>query len=285
MKRILLLLTSINWLLAACSPVLFQQIATLSSENVKLKDDGTFSYNDAIVSIEYDFWTESGRFSFIVTNKTDENIYLNLAESYFVNNGYANDYYQARTFVHTDRMDVSSQTSSSIYAKLSTNDGITKGKGFSIEYEEQPVICIPSHSSKVFEEFNISSSLFRECGFVRDPSRKETAIRNFSWTSSPRILENRLVFQIGEDVLPVINIFYVTEYQNIAYENATGVLKVEQCNGSKETVDVHKLSGRNKYYITYSSYDLKSDNGTANDRESTFFQGKTANRFHEGFYE
>ena len=68
MKRSILLLLATSWLLAACSPVIFQQIATLSSENVELKNDGSFAYEDAMVTIEYDFWSESGKFYFLVKN-------------------------------------------------------------------------------------------------------------------------------------------------------------------------------------------------------------------------
>jgi hypothetical protein len=48
---------------------------------VEVKEDGTFAYQDAMVTIEYDFWSEAGKFNFIVTNNTDENLYLNLGES------------------------------------------------------------------------------------------------------------------------------------------------------------------------------------------------------------
>ena len=55
---------------SACSPLFYQQIATLSSENVTLKNDGTYAYEDGVMTIEYDFWAESGQFQFIVTNNS-----------------------------------------------------------------------------------------------------------------------------------------------------------------------------------------------------------------------
>ena len=298
MKRKTLLLFFCSLLCASCSPVLFQQIATLSSENVEMKDNGSFAYEDAMVTIEYDFWSEAGKFYFIITNNTDDNLYLNLGESYFVNNGYAHDYYQSRTYVYTSRNTVTSSATASAsiagYASVgaSTNVatmfgniinigaglGASKGygasnskalaseKGVSVEYSEQPLVCIPSHSSKSFEEFNVSSSVFRECGFVRDPSRKETAVREYTENNSPRVIENRLVFQLGDVTLPVTNIFYVSEYQNIAYENATEYVMVENGNGRKYDVEVHKMSANNKYYITYSKRDMVSPLGKDNDR-------------------
>ena len=58
-------------LCSACSPLFYQQIATLSSENVNLKDNGAYVYEDGIMTIEYDFWSESGKFTFVITNNSD----------------------------------------------------------------------------------------------------------------------------------------------------------------------------------------------------------------------
>ena len=239
-------------LLSACTPTLFQQIATLSSDDVEIKKDGTFAYQDAMVTIEYDFWSESGKFSFTVTNNTDENLHLNLGESYFVNNGNAYDYYQARTYVYENR----------------PNPGVPD-KVSKVEYAEQPIICIPAHASKTIKEFKVTSSAYRECGFARDPSKKETAVKMYTDLTSPRIIENRLVFQIGEVKLPVVNVFYVSEYRNIANENAIEYQKVNDCNGAVRYVRVNKFSAHNKFFITY---DMWSDEGASNDRKGGLYR-------------
>lgn len=317
MKRLILSLATATLLCSACSPLLYQQIATLSSENVSLKDNGSYAYEDGVMTIEYDFWSESGKFNFIVTNNSDDDIYLNLSESYFVNNGYAQDYYQARTYVYTSRSVAASGSTASaaVAGNASVSAGVagqglyggvvgvaaslgaTKGygasktysvaaeKGASVEFAEKAIVCIPAHSYKVFEEFNVSSSVFRECGFVRDPSRKETAIKEYDGYTSPRVIENRLVFNIGEVTIPVTNIFYVSQYLNISTEEATEYVKVERCDGSKRDVKVHKLSANNKFYITYSKNDLLTTDGTANDRKSQSFGSKlSSNKFSDGIY-
>lgn len=168
MKKLILSFAVAAIMCSACSQLYYQQIATLSSDNVDLKNDGSFAYEDGIITIEYDFWAESGQFKFIVTNNSDEDIYLNLAESYFVDNGLAHDYYQARTYVYT------SKSITSVGAKVSYAVAKTASeKGESIEFAEKAIVGIPAHSYKVFEEFSVATSVFRECGFVRDPSKKE----------------------------------------------------------------------------------------------------------------
>lgn len=317
MKKLIISFAAATLLCSACSPLIYQQIATLSSENVNLKDNGAYSYEDGVMTIEYDFWSESGKFSFIIMNNSDDDIYLNLAESYFVNNGYAQDYYQARTYVYTSRSVAASGSTASaavagsasvsasaagqglyggvvgVAASLGASKGygasktysVAAEKGTSVEFAEKAIVCIPAHSYKVFEEFNVSSSVFRECGFVRDPSRKETAIKEYDGYTSPRVIENRLVFNIGEVTIPVTNIFYVSQYQNISAEEATEYVKVERCDGSKRDVKVHKLSANNKFYITYSENDLLTTDGTANDRKTQSFGSKlSTNKFSDGLY-
>lgn len=307
MKKLLFPLAVATWLCSACSPLLYQQIATLTSENVTLKDNGAYVYEDGVMNIEYDFWSESGEFTFVVTNNSDEDIYLNLAESYFVNNGYAHDYYQARTYVYTSRnvattgltATASVAGQASVYGSMLGNIaslGATKGysasktnavsseRGTSVEFAEKPVVCIPAHSYKVFEEFRVAATVFRECGFVRDPSKKENALREYTDYTSPKVIENRLVFNIGDVVVPVTNVFYVSQYQNIAKDNATELVKVENCDGTKRDVRVHKLSANNKFFITYTKNDLWNSDGKANDRKSQSSGKSSPSKFYDGWH-
>lgn len=280
MKKLILLLAGAAIICSACSPLYYQQIATLSSENVSLKNDGSFAYEDGIMTIEYDFWAESGQFKFIVTNNSDEDIYLNLAESYFVDNGLAYDYYQARTYLYTSKS-ITSVGAKASYAVAKT----ASEKGESIEFAEKSIVGIPAHSCKVFEEFSVATTVFRECGFVRDPSKKENAVREYNGYTSPKVIENRLMFYMGDVAIPVTNVFYVSQYQNISISNATGYVKVERCDGFKKDVKVNTYSANNKFYITYSSNDLMSSEGNQNDRKAQSFGKSSAGKFNDGLYE
>ncbi len=288
MKHLIVILTAVSLLLSSCSQALFQQIATLSSDNVELKPDGSFAYEDAVVTISYDFWSESGKFTFIVTNNTDDNIYLNLGESYYINNGYAYDYYQARTYVYAGGSTASSLAAVPVMG-FAVASAVVPDK--SVEYAEQPIVCIPAHSSKTFEEFNVSTSVFRECGFVRNPSRKEISVREFSISDSPRVIENRLVFQLGDISLPVVNVFYVSKYQNISYGNATKYVNVADCDGTIRSIKVNTMSADNRFYVTYDSNDVTYDSndfmsvsGDSDDRLSGSASGFAEGLFYDGVY-
>ena len=261
MKHLIVILTAVSLLLSSCSQALFQQIATLSSDNVELKPDGSFAYEDAVVTISYDFWSESGKFTFIVTNNT---------------------------YVYAGGSTASSLAAVPVMG-FAIASAVVPDK--SVEYAEQPIVCIPAHSSKTFEEFNVSTSAFRECGFVRNPSRKEISVREFSISDSPRVIENRLVFQLGDISLPVVNVFYVSKYQNISYGNATKYVNVADCDGTIRSIKVNTMSADNRFYVTYDSNDVTYDSndfmsvsGDSDDRLSGSASGSAEGLFYDGVY-
>ena len=299
--KILALAIAVN-IVSACSPQIYQQITTLNSEQVTLKDNGDYVAETPLFTIEYDFWSTNGNVCFTITNNSNVPLYLNLAESFFVNNGYAYDYYKARTYVYSHKSTVGYGTtgstsiagsvmagqsasvtgqgllypiasaSASVGASLSKTYGASSSvsmasqNGYSVEYAEKDVVCIPAHSSKSFEEFIVSSDLYRECGFARNPSKKETMVKEYNADNSPRVIENRLTLILDKEVIPVNHVFYVSQIQNIAVEHATKNVERTDCSGVRLYPDlqINILGGANKYYINYTdSYNTDRDKGTS----------------------
>lgn len=249
--------------LTSCSSEVYQQIATLDSKQVMLKEDGSFIADHGLFTIQYDFWAPSGQVAFWVTNQTDTNLYLDLSESFVVKNGRAYDYYQGRTWVYSGRLSTSAQTSVNVSESVSR---ISMENGHSVEYTEQPVLCIPAHSSKYIDEFSVSSRPYVECGFPSDPSSKEKVIRVYDSNSSPIVIENRLAFFTGSNEVPVNHVFYVKSLQNISEDDVLKTFRYrENCAGKviPVPVTVHKLAGANKYYIRYEA-DYNENYRTAN---------------------
>lgn len=305
--QILALAIAVN-IVSACSPKIYQQITTLNSEQVILKDNGDYVAETPLFTIEYDFWSTNGNVCFTITNNTNVPLYLNLAESFFVNNGYAYDYYKARTYVYSHKSTFGYGTtgstsiagsvmagqsasvtgqgllypiasaSASVGASLSKTYGASSSvsmasqNGYSVEYAEKDVVCIPAHSSKSFEEFIVSSDLHRECGFARNPSKKETIIKEYNVDNSPRVIENRLTLVLDKEVIPVNHVFYVSQIQNIAVEHATKYVERIDCSGVRLYPDlqINILGGANKYYINYTdSYNTDRDNRSSSSTTSS----------------
>ena len=280
MKNLLKTSVAALMMATACSPVYYRQVATLSSDDVKFNERGEFVYENDMVCIEYNFWRENGGVDFLVTNNTDDDIYLDLSQSFFIRNGYAYDYFKNRSWQASNGLVLSSSQGSTssgvtthavasgygntrgyIYGDYFTSSTsamalydsrtvvssrnsafqVTSQNGYSVEYQEIPVVCIPAHSSKRFGEYIVSASAYRECEFNRKPKSREESVREFSKETSPLVIENRLMFIFGDVHIPVINMFYASRFT--------------------EYVCIHKLHGVNKYYINYSESDIYSPSG------------------------
>lgn len=274
----------------------YMQIATLKSEQVKLQSDGSFKSEHQEFTVEYDFWSKYGNVGFLITNNSDKDLYLNLEKSYFINNGYAYDYYQNRVFVYSSKSSStinSTSSRSTAVGSLNSNSTISQyvnghsnnyyatinsssygsyfsksnisgysssssyttysEKGSTIEYIEDKIVCIPAHSAKYFEEFQASSIIYRECGFPRNPDKDEETILEFDKNDSPKVFENRLMFILNNNEIPINHKFYVCEIQNILEENAYEKYFKKDCNGNEivPPVLVNKKAQSDKYYIYY----------------------------------
>lgn len=277
MKRVLFRLLVGSFVfsqLVSCSSR-FYQIATVSSNDLALKDDCYVSkYDDFTVT--YDFWSESGRFSFVVTNNSDDDIMLDFGRSYFVNNGYAYDYYQGRTFV-SERRNVASynstsvrqtvssgaslvsydsgsySSSSSVGVAMGNNVTLVDDSGYSVEYKEAKVVCIPAHSSKIFRGFAIMPDPYRECGLPRFPVGKEVSVKEFSEYDTPCFFENRLVFVVDGESVPVNHTFFVSRVQNYDERSVFKAVYPVMCNGKRSAnpVMVPQVSSSDKFFIRY----------------------------------
>jgi hypothetical protein len=90
----LILLGFISILFSSCVTTSFYQVyKTAHSDKIKL-EESNLVYEDDNCKVFYNLWTEGGDIGFKFYNKSDKNIYLNLEESFFVFNGYANNYFK-----------------------------------------------------------------------------------------------------------------------------------------------------------------------------------------------
>ena len=63
--------------------------------------DGKLVHESGDFTVRYNFFAENGDAGFWFINNSDSVVFLNLAESFFILNGHANDYYQARGWTTT----------------------------------------------------------------------------------------------------------------------------------------------------------------------------------------
>ncbi len=294
MKRTVLLLVVIA--LASCSTA-YQQIANISSPQMKIRDDGKFCYNEEDIVVDYNFWAENGRVSFVITNNSDKDIYVDLSRSFLVVNGMTFDYFKNRTFSTNASSTVISSSAYSglntyatangmadafssyyggmgISTALATASGYSRTNGYShrssasntidvgVEYSEKSGVWIPAHSARSFCEFSLLGAPYRQCGLARNPSKREDATLTFTQNSTPLAFDNLLMLVVDGVDHRLTNSFYIERVTNLLYDQTYNDEIGEDCYGNKtEKNRIFKFKSANRFYINY-----RMDSSSTNDR-------------------
>ena len=120
--------------------------------------------------------------------------------------------------------------------------------------DSKQCIYIPAKASRVLGGNIISDSIFRDCGFARNPKRKEQVILQFHKDNSPIVIENKLLLIVDNQEIPISHIFYISELQNymksdVVYYEYYGL----DCSGTQvyDPKTIFLMISPNKYYIEY----------------------------------
>lgn len=219
--------------MVSCAPYI--QVATLNSDTVQLSDKGEFYYEDEVARIDYYFNVkENGLFSFSIKNLTAEDIYVDMAKSYFINNGIAADYYGRSTTVT-----VGTSSSDSYLFSENVSSTYTTSKSVSETKTAASYVGIPSESARVFTGFMISDTRYTEKGFKEYPYQGDTEVREFNKDESPLVIINRITLIVGGEEIVIENKMYATKYVNA----------VNNINTYYQTYSDYM--GNNQFYILY----------------------------------
>jgi len=263
MKKITLLIVS--FLMISCNTVsTYYQIYKTKSETVKTLDNNISFFEDNNCKIEYNLWANYGNAGFTFYNKTNENIYLLLDESFYVINDKAYDYFQNRIFTNSNL--VSSLSAKTVATSkigvlstgFSTSKVITNSSSSAIAVTEAKIIVIPPKALKSISEFDINQTIYRDCDMLRFPSSKQTSSKTFSEATTPLKFYNSITYKIGNNdtKIKVKNDFYVSEISNYSENEIFQLEKNIYCNKWDGTRSwVLKNMSTNQFYIKYIKYE------------------------------
>lgn len=267
--------------LASCGvPVYYQMYKAVPTEQT-LKNDNYYCYEDVNCKVTYDFWDEGGNIGFRFYNKTDQSIYLNLEQSFLVLNGVAYDYFRNRAFSYSSTSGFTNTKTTSSYKNgsssasvigvnylslLQSNSiqaqygagstsgvGLIASSGFTVSYNEDKVICIPAKTSKVITEYKITESLFRDCGLLKYPTKKQIKSLKFTKAESPIVFTNRITYNVElSEPIKFENEFYVAEISNYSEGDFLESTYDKYCGEkSANPVWYFKYASPDKFYIKY----------------------------------
>lgn len=270
MKKIVMLFSLIVIMMSSCSTLnTYYQICKVSSD-LSTSESGAYEYRNSACDISYDFWSDCGSISFMITNNTDEILYIDLSKSFLIKNGMAYDYFLNRTVSNTSTI-ASSQSAGAtgsilgywnsfgknIPGSFSATSASSVGsqKSLSVNFEEKSVIAIPPHASKIFSEYVIMTGRFIDCDLYESPSKKERPSMSFDSNTSPVNFTNYICYRIGENNLDqfIENHFFVSEVSNQHYKSTIHKINVS-CPSDlyKVKKNVFIKTSPKEFFIEYS---------------------------------
>lgn len=281
MKKQKILSTAlVMFILSSCSSTStsFYQVYKAEPISESITKVNFFNYEDENCIVSYDFWDNGGNMGFKFYNKSNKNIYLNLAECFYVINGNSYDYYKNRVYTNsiTSGTTLSSNTTASKsmtginYLDLiqtnrisvTNSTGLISTSGNSIAYVENKIICIPSKTSKYISEYRINESIYRDCDLLLYPTKKQIKTKYFTKDNSPIIFSNRIAYYIedNEKLIKLENKFYISEITNYSENEIIEYKYNEYCEQKSYYKSKYiKNVSADKFYINYNyikGYDI-----------------------------
>ena len=175
-------------LAVGCSKSTYFQVYQTQPVNTEkcVAKDGKLVHESGDFTVRYNFFAENGDAGFWFINNSDSVVFLNLAESFFILNGHANDYYQARgwTTTKSSTITISKQERKNKKKSSSENtEGSSTSEMKASQVTERAIVAIPPHSTKYISEYHIVSKELEMCGVKLSPTvvsrvRKEALTRS-----------------------------------------------------------------------------------------------------------
>lgn len=267
-------LFAITTCLTSCNQLYFQVYEVKS--NSLTQQDNSLVYENEDLKILYNLWGENGAVGFILQNKTDKDLFVDMDRTFFILNGKANDYFKNREYTSTstvttsDADGISQSYLSSAgywptrYVLPTTISGISKlikGRSSSVTAKEKPVICIPAKAYKVIDEYNVNPEYEMTCVSKKDFPLTSEKVSNYDESNSPLKFRNRIAYSFDRNVNNVKQIendFYVNGITNYSKDAAVGSAKenVNCYNSQKIKREYFKIGGPDKFYKKYTKKDF-----------------------------
>ena len=250
-------------------------------------------YEGSDCDIIYDFWSYGGTSDFLVYNKTDKVLFLNLSKSFFIRNEAAYDLGREKFLTQSSTtfnvaspsvgygnsgpdMVFNSASKKAIVLESGVEEidsSLSPMASSSSTVQSNSILAIPPHSYKVINSYPISTQRYVSCDLPSYPSTKTTM--NFSEENTPIHFSYYLTYSIDQDTASnsILNGFYVSTVAN--YPSPEVVDFVERpipCDNIKEPDETYQTG----------VYDAVIKEGICNP-SSSFYRTKTVSSSHQLF--
>ena len=242
-------------------------------------------YESDRMTVRYNFWDRRGSSRFLIENRSDSALFIDLGRSHLILNGVAEAYFQGRIQTKAAGIAVSSgRTRSSATAGSSqrvytpqqygtldpllevVSNSLTVGGSVSTNTEssssrsltvaEQRILCVPGHSRKVVNGYFLRPYLYEACDLEERPTWKTSSKKVFDQNSTPLRFENLIAYRWSENTeapcLEVRHAFWVSSIENYRSSDFISVKFEDDCGKATSVGSIsYKLFAPNRFYQKY----------------------------------
>ncbi len=243
-------IVSLLIIVTSCAPINYYQLLDVA-------ESAATPPASSALEITNEFWSEGGTITSYLKNTTDKVLYIDLANSHLIVNGYAYTYY---------RGSLSASTINRSSAVANTNPLVnpyrTRLAQTSVETTqtvvEQRIIILPPKSIKTVTSSSLRSTPYRNCDLILYPRKKDVASLSFSENNSPFTF--RTMFSYGQQESNTgeftfqENIYFISGVSNYSSTDFVQRYFPENCGKkSINSVPYQPYYAPNKFYVKYST--------------------------------
>lgn len=262
----------------ACSYAPFYQVCRVNTNVEKM--DNALVYSDSICDIVYHLWGKNGSLGFVFVNKTENDVVIDLENSFFIKNGMAYDYYRDREYTVTESVGLSSSeslmgayfanvakygythrpylntptaASAGAMAIVGEEEAWSARKSKSVMERAAKYVVVPAGASRELAGFAITKLVFLQCDNDKyNRPKKESETMYYTKEESPMVLRNRIMYVAEGKEYVVDNSFWVESIKNYREEAIIKNRIEEDCiTGEMSLESRFVISGPDMFYNVY----------------------------------
>lgn len=258
MKQFLILILLIFFI--SCDS--YVQVFETNTNNLNLKKDNNYIFENDSVRITYNFWADKGTMSFAVFNKLKKPLYIDWKKSSFISNTIKINYWADE--INTNSVD----ERRTIIEGKKYNNGlnikqyyVAKAIGISStsSFKPERITFIPPYSNYLrtqfyllpLKELKVKKYSTKEVTSLKDNSKKDIVLeKTLQEKETPLTFRNFITMSYSEDFnseFYIDNEFYVSKVIKLEYSQFEAILRKENSvffetdeNGNKQYFNPYK---------------------------------------------
>lgn len=248
----------------ACSPVTHYQLYVTDTPSGPPAENAPLHFEDDVIAVDQYLWADKGTSSFMVRNKSNKDIFIDLGRTHLVLNGMAATYYSDQEFTRSSS-DVMRRTSgwgltsiagrsyavSSVYSRSQTTTTTN-----SVTSHQMRMVCVPAGTSKNFDGMSLVTARYLICDEIVDGKKQKRRSLSFSASTSPLVFKNIVAYgyteDVGEERRMLIGDFWVKEITNYGPGKFMEYAYPEECGERYgEPYKVFTYGRPSNFYLSY----------------------------------